>query len=328
MNSPSTGAAIERSAFRGRLGALASPAATMLLVAFFWGAGFASSKAAVSDVPPLVTGTMRYVLTSLVLVPLYLRGRAERGEPALPPRSTWLVLGLLALTAVVGYNVLYFVGLTLAPSSDAILLIPTTNPIWTMLFAGFIIAERPPRRILMGVGLAVCGMALVLVGGYQGELTADRLLGSGLLISASIIFGFSHVMSRIATRSITPLEATTLSGVVGGLVLGVLALGEGGYGELAGAPALYWFNIGVVAFGTTAFGYVLFYRSISRVGPGVASFFINLVPIFGLILSAIFLGEIPTPLQVAGASVVVAAVVWATRPRRSAAAAMPATAES
>ena len=299
----------------------------MLLVAFFWGAGFTSSKAAVSDVPPLVTGTMRYVLTSLVLVPLYLQSRAARGASTLPPRASWLPLAALALTAVVGYNVLYFVGLTLAPSSDAILLIPTTNPIWTMLFASMIIAERPPRRILAGVGIAILGMSLVLIGGYQGELTADRLLGSGLFITASIVFGFSHVMSRITTRRISPLEVTTLSGVAGGLVLGVLAIAEGGYGELAGAPGLYWFNIGVVAFGTTAFGYVLFYRSISRVGPGVASFFINLVPIFGLILSAIFLGEIPTPLQIAGASVVVAAVLWATRPGRIAAPA-PATAKA
>ncbi|MEZ4521435.1 MAG: DMT family transporter [Thermomicrobiales bacterium] len=296
---------------------ITSPAAMMLVVAFLWGAGFTSSKAAVSDVPPLVTGTMRYLLTSLVLVPLYLRGRTSQGEPVMPPRSILLPMAALALTAVVGYNVLYFIGLTLAPSSDAILLIPTTNPIWTMLFASVLIAERPPRRILMGVGIAVSGMSLILAGGYQGDISGDRLLGSGLFIVASIIFGFSHVMTRIVTRRINALEAMTVSGVAGGLVLAVAALAEGGYGELAGAPAMYWFNIGVVAFGTTAFGYVLFYRSISQVGPGIASFFINLVPIFGLVLSALFLSEIPTLLQVAGASVVVAAVVWATRPRRN-----------
>ena len=296
---------------------LTAPTTMMLVVAFFWGAGFTASKAAVSDVPPLVTGTMRYALTSLVLVPLYLQSRASRREPMMPPKVVWKPLAALALTAVVGYNVLYFIGLTLAPSSDAILLIPTTNPIWTMLFASVLIAERPPRRILMGVGIALFGMSLVLAGGFQGEVTGDRLLGSGLFILASIIFGFSHVMTRVVTRSITPLEATAVSGVVGGLVLALLALFEGGFGELGGAPGLYWFNIGVVAFGTTAFGYVLFYRGISRVGPGIASFFINLVPIFGLLLSALFLHEIPTALQVAGALTVVAAVIWATRPGRS-----------
>ncbi len=289
----------------------------MLLVAFFWGAGFTSSKAAVSDVPPLVTGTMRYVLASLVLVPLHFRGRASRDESITPPRAIWKPLVALALTAVVGYNVLYFFGLTLAPSSDAILLIPTTNPIWTMLFASFLIAERPPRRIIFGVGIAVVGMSLVMIGGYQGDVTTDRLFGSLLFVLASIIFAFSHIMTRVVTRRISPLDALTISGVLGGIVLAVMALATGGFGELTDAPALYWFNIGLVAFGTTAFGYVLFYRGISKVGPGIASFFINLVPIFGLILSAVFLDEIPTLLQVAGAAVVVAAVIWATRPGRA-----------
>ena len=162
----------------------------MLVVAFFWGAGFTSSKAAVSDVPPLITGAVRYGLTALALVPLYLQGRVSRGHRVIPPATIWPAMFALALTAVVGYNVLYFVGLTLAPSSDAILLIPTTNPIWTMLFASVLIAERAPRRILIGVGIAIAGMTLVLIGGFSGDLTADRLLGGGLFISASLIFGF------------------------------------------------------------------------------------------------------------------------------------------
>ena len=317
MIRPSESAVTIRGGVLSRLGPLSSPVVAMLVVAFFWGAGFTSSKAAVSDVPPLVTATLRYVLTSLALVPIYLYSRRARGERIMPPVAIWKPMAALALTAVVGYNVLYFVGLTLAPSSDAILLIPTTNPVWTMLFASVLIAERPPRRILAGVGIAICGMSLVLAGGYQGEVTGDRLLGSGLFVVASIIFGFSHVMTRVVTRRINGLEAMTISGVAGGLILALLALAEGGYGELAGAPGMYWFNISVVAFGTTAFGYVLFYRSISQVGPGIASFFINLVPVFGLILSAVFLAEIPTPLQIAGATVIVAAVVWATRPGRS-----------
>lgn len=285
----------------------------MIVVAFFWGAGFTSSKAAVSDVPPLVTGTMRYALASLVLVPVLLRERRGRDAPSLPSRVPWGALLALALTAVVAYNVLYFVGLTYAPSSDSILLIPTTNPIWTIMFASLIVAERPGSRTMIGIGIALVGMALVLVGGFNGSLTGERFFGNVLFIVASIVFGLSHVMSRLTTRRLTPIEATTLSGLIGGFTLAVLAFVVNGYGSLLDAPALYWFNIGLVAFGTTALGYVLFYRSIQRIGPGPTSFYTNLVPIFGLALSAIFLGEIPTPLQVAGGVIMLGAVIWAAR---------------
>lgn len=287
----------------------------MLVVAFFWGAGFTSSKAAVADVPPLATATMRYVLASLVLIPIYLSGRRSQGFPVLPVRSAWAPLLALAVTAVLGYNILYFVGLTLAPSSDAILLIPTTNPVWTILFAMLVIDERPSGRVLAGIAVAMAGMSLVLIGGYQGTITGGRLLGDLLFVGGSIIFGLSHVMGRLTTRRINPLEATTLAGIVGGLMLAALAVPWGGYGALLDAPLAFWLNIALVAFGTTALGYVLVYRSISRVGPGLTSFYLNLVPVFGLLLSGIFLDEIPTLLQIAGGVIVILAVAWAGRAR-------------
>lgn len=285
----------------------------MVVVAFFWGAGFTSSKAAVSDVPPLVTATMRYALASLVLIPVLLREQRGGSLSSLPRRAPWGALLTLALTAVVAYNVLYFVGLTYAPSSDSILLIPTTNPIWTIIFASLIVAERPGSRTLIGIGIALIGMALVLVGGFNGSLSGERFFGNVLFIVASIVFGLSHVMSRLTTRRISPIEATTLSGIIGGFTMAILALAINGFDSLLDAPPLYWFNIGLVAFGTTALGYVLFYRSIQRIGPGPTSFYTNLVPLVGLALSAIFLGEIPTPLQVMGGIIMLAAVIWATR---------------
>jgi drug/metabolite transporter (DMT)-like permease len=286
----------------------------MVLVAFLWGGGFTASKAAVADVPPLASGLMRYALASIVLVPLYLRERR-----ALPPErftpNTVKALIALAATAVMGYNALYFWGLRMAPSSDSILLIPTTNPIWTALVATMFIGERPGSRLSIGMAVALAGMCLVLLGGYTGDFDQDRLIGNGLFVLAAIVFGTSHVISRVATRGITPMGATTISGVIGGLMLLPLAIIEGDLGSLASAPVGYWLNIGFVAFGVTALGYVLFYRSVTRIGPGRTSFYTNLVPIFGLTLSAIFLAEYPAVIQVAGGAIMLGAVLWVSLER-------------
>lgn len=292
---------------------LTSPGAALLLVAFIWGGGFTASKAAVGDVPPLTNGLMRYVLASLVLVPLMLASQRRVPRTTRLDRPTRRALIALALTAVVGYNVLFFVGLSYAPSSDSILLIPTTNPIWTSLIALAIVGERPTGRMMIGMLVTLAGMTLVLLGGLEEGYTAERLFGNVLFIAASIVFGFSHVMGRIVTRAMSPLEATTLSGVIGAGVLLPLALIAGGVDELLTAPALYWFNILFVAWGVTALGYVLWYRSVARIGAGRTSFYANLVPIFGLTLSALFLAEYPTPLQLLGGATMLAAVVWATR---------------
>jgi drug/metabolite transporter (DMT)-like permease len=305
--------------FRGRL---TSASAALVLVAFLWGGGFTASKAAVADVPPLASALMRYVLASIVLVPFYLRERR-----AIPPerytRFTWKALVALGLTAVVGYNALYFWGLSLAPSSDSILLIPTTNPIWTMLIATLFIGERPGKRLLIGMVVALCGMSLVLAGGYTGDYNNARLLGNGLFVLAAIVFGASHVVGRVATRQISPIGATTIAGVIGVLVLFPMAILEGGLRTLSSAPIGFWLNISFVAFGVTALGYVLWYRSVSRIGAGRTSFYTNLVPIFGLTLSAIFLAEYPTPIQVVGGAVMLGSIIWVSLERGTVIAAAP-----
>jgi drug/metabolite transporter (DMT)-like permease len=293
---------------------LTSASAAMVLVAFLWGGGFTASKAAVADVPPLAAGILRYGLALLILLPLYLRER-RRIPPERYTRFTWKALVALGLTAVAGYNALYFWGLSLAPSSDSILLIPTTNPIWTTLIATLFIGERPGRRLSIGMIVAFAGMLLVLVGGYTGDFDRARLLGNGMFILAAIVFGASHVISRVVTRQISPIGATTMAGVIGTLALLPMAILEGGLPGLAAAPLAFWLNIAFVAFGVTAIGYVLFYRSVVRIGPGRTSFYTNLVPLFGLTLSAIFLAEYPTIIQLAGGAVMLGAIIWVSMER-------------
>jgi drug/metabolite transporter (DMT)-like permease len=310
---------------------LSAPGTALLLVAFLWGAGFTASKAAVGDVPPLTNGFVRYLFASLVLVPLLWYGQRQAPRRQRLAWPAWRALIALALTAVVGYNAFYFTGLSYAPSSDSILLIPTTTPIWTTLIALALIGERPTGRLLAGMLIALCGMILVLIGGLDADYTAERMVGNLLFIAAAIIFGFSYVMSRIATRYVSPLEATTIAGVLGGLALLPPALVEGGVDELFAAPALYWFNILFIAWGVTAVGYVLWYRSVARIGAGRTSFYNNLVPLFGLTLSALFLAEYPTPLQLLGGALMLGAVIWATRrptPEPQSAAAHPNSAAS
>jgi drug/metabolite transporter (DMT)-like permease len=301
---------------------LTSASAAMVLVAFLWGGGFTASKAAVADVPPLAAGILRYGLALLILVPLYVRER-RRFPPERYTWFTWKSLVALGLTAVAGYNALYFWGLSLAPSSDSILLIPTTNPIWTTLIATMFIGERPGRRLSIGMIVAFAGMLLVLVGGYTGDFDRARLLGNGMFILAAIVFGASHVVSRVVTRQISPIGATTMAGIIGTIALLPMVILEGGLSELQAAPVSFWLNIAFVAFGVTVVGYVLFYRSVRSIGPGRTSFYTNLVPLFGLTLSAVFLAEYPTIVQLAGGAVMLGAIIWVSMERSTIAAPVP-----
>lgn len=289
-----------------------SASAGLLLVAFLWGATFTTGKAAVNDVPPFTVALLRFGLATIVLFPFFIRDR--RGLRLLPSTlPAWRSLVLLGATAVFAYNALFFGGLSHAPSSDSILLIPTANSIWTALFAALILGETISTRLRIGMLVALFGMALVLVGGPSASFGGDRLLGNLMFVAAASVFGLSHVIGRIATRHVSPLGATTIAGAIGTLMLLPFSIAEGGFNDLMAADVGFWLAMGFVAFGGTALAYILWYRGVQSLGAGNTAFYTNLVPLVGLTLSAIFLSEYPAPLQIVGGLVMLAAVVWVTR---------------
>lgn len=285
-----------------------------MLVALLWGATFTTAKAAVNDVPPFTVALLRFGLATLVLLPIFVNDR--RGSRLLPSSlPAWCSLVLLGATAVFGYNALFFGGLSHAPSSDSILLIPTANPIWTALFAALILGETISARLRIGMIVAFLVMVLVLVGGPSASFGGERLIGSLMFIVAASVFGLSHVIGRIATQHVSPIGATTFAGAIGSLMLLPFAIVEGGFGDLARADLGFWLAMGFISFVGTALGYILWYRGVQKLGAGNTAFYTNLIPLFGLTFSAVFLNEYPTPLQVLGGLVMLGAVVWVTRSR-------------
>ena len=59
-------------------------------------------------------------------------------------------------------------------------------------------------------------------------------------------------------------------------------------------------------------GYVFYNRAVGEVGAGKASLFIHLMPVFGTVLSAIFLDEIPHPYHYAGIALIFAGIYLTT----------------
>ena len=53
-------------------------------------------------------------------------------------------------------------------------------------------------------------------------------------------------------------------------------------------------------------------RAVAEVGPGKASLFIHLMPVFGTLLSAAFLGEIPHAYHYAGIALIFAGIYLTT----------------
>ncbi|HEX2115157.1 MAG TPA: DMT family transporter, partial [Alphaproteobacteria bacterium] len=74
-------------------------------------------------------------------------------------------------------------------------------------------------------------------------------------------------------------------------------------------------SIGYIALFASVVAFLLWLRGVARLGPARAGQFLHLMPVFGAALAFVFLGEVPTPVQIAGAALVLSGLAVFERGR-------------
>jgi drug/metabolite transporter (DMT)-like permease len=273
------------------------------------GGQWIAAKLGVTAVSPLELSTMRFAIASVVLLIACAVTRTAL------PLARWRPIAAAAACGVVGFNLLAFVGLTLTPASDSALIVPTTIPLATALFATLIHERLTPRRLL-GFAIATVGAAVVIVGGQQagGDASPDRLRGDLMELGAAAAWGASLTIGALVVRRESVLGYVTLMVLIGtAMLLPIGALAQG-YRDVPSWAAGTWLAAGFLGVCSTAVAFVLFFWAVRHFGAGLAAMVTYFTPIAALALAFVILAERPLWLQLVGGAVVVIGVrVAATR---------------
>jgi drug/metabolite transporter (DMT)-like permease len=276
------------------------------VVALAWSGGWIAGKLGVTGAPPLEFSAVRFVIAALALAVIALVTRTRIRSGGLVPIVLSAVFGYL------GYNAFVFVGLTMAPASDAALIVPTTIPVLTAIAASFV-GERLSATKIAGFILASVGAALVIAAGQNGaEVSARRLLGDVLMLAGAVCWATYTALGTITLRTRSPLAVVTLATPIGALLLLPFGFLEQGYRDIGGWSAGIWIDALYLALIVTVGSFTLFYWMVRRVGAGIAAMSSYFVPILTLAMAVVFLGERPEPLQLVGGVVILAGVRVAT----------------
>lgn len=272
------------------------------------GGQWIAAKLGLNAVPPLELSAMRYLIASVALLVACSVTRTPL------PWHRWRLIGAGALCGVVGFNTLAFVGLSLTPASDSALIIPTTIPVATALFAT-LLGDRFTRRKLAGFAVATAGAALIIAGGQQGEYGASelRLRGDLLEVGSAVSWAASLTIGAIVLRTERVLGYVTLLVLIGTAVLLPLGAIPQAYADLPSWTAPTWIAAGSLGLFSTAIAFVLFSWAVRQFGPGPAAMVSYFTPVTALVLAFLVLGERPLPLQLLGGLVVVIGVRLAAR---------------
>jgi len=173
--------------------------------------------------------------------------------------------------------------------------------------------------------VALFGVVLVLghgdpLGLFRGHVGAGELLIVGAVMSWA---AYTLIGKRILA-GMSPLVATTYAALCGTAILaGVAALA----GDLALPPPTWPVWVAFLFLGVfgTGVAFVWFYEGVRRLGPARTAVFVNLVPVFAIVLGVLLLGERVDASMIVGGVIVVAGVWLLNRPAASGPAPAPVT---
>ncbi len=285
----------------------------VILATLFWAGNVTLGRALRFQAGPFTISAARIAIASLVFLFLV------RGLPAAErrPGRDWPLLLLMALLGMVGCPVTLYLALRLTTASSTAL-INGAGPLITAVLAALFLHTRLTRSQLAGALLSLFGVLLVIGAGESRSLAGFSLNQGGLIMVVNVVmWGLYSILSRVVTRGRSAAGVTAFSTWFALPFLLVAAAIEWREAppQVDASLVLALLYIGVFA---TCLAFLMWNEGVRRVGPDGAMAFYNMLPVFGVLLGALFLGEQMTAGQWLGGGLIIVgglvAALWAHRP--------------
>lgn len=226
------------------------------------------------------------------------------------PRARDLpLIGVCGACGMSAYQLLLNWGEVHVPAGTASLIIGVA-PVFSVLLAAVFLGERLSARVVAGSVVALAGAALIAVAGGGTGYTVAAVV----VLGAALVQGVYHFAIKPLLRRYSAVEVACYATWTGTVLLAPLAPTAWSRVADAGlAPTLAVVFLGVLP---SAVGFVTWGYAVSRSTVSAATAVLYLVPAVAVAVSFVWLGEIPTVVEVVGGLVCVAGVVVIRSGRR------------
>ena len=265
-----------------------------VLLAAIWGASFLFLRIGVPEFGPFALIGLRSGIAALCLLPLVLM--REGKSQMLGKVRELTVVGIV--NAVIPFTLLAYAATSLSAGFTA--LINATTPLWAAVIGLLWLNAKLSRLQWAGLALGVVGMVVLTWGKVDFKPG-----GSGLAIVAGLIatlaYGFSTHYTKKKLAAVSPMGVAAGSQTAGALLMLPLAIA---FWPEALPSAKAWIAAILLAVLATAFGLILYFRLIAKLGGQKASTVTFLIPVFAVAWGGVFLDETVTlPMALGGAIV-------------------------
>ncbi len=264
----------------------------MFFVAFFWGLAWPVGRILATDLLnyPFSVMFLRYIFA----VPVLFGWLWFKEGNVIPLKRDYSYLLLLAFTSVFLYQVGYMYGMQKTAASDASLIIGF-NPVSVSILSVFILSHNLTRNGVLGILLSFIGVLLIFLASPNLDIDFyDRIVGNAYIMLGAFAYAIYVVSMRryvllTQHKPLSSLATISWASLVGCILFVPFVILEAPWERIWNNQE--WLLIAYLGVLSTALCYVFFAMGIETIGANKAASFINVVPIFGILSSWIWVGE-------------------------------------
>ena len=210
-------------------------------------------------------------------------------KPILPARGSWKAIVPLALAQTAVQYILYYVGAANASGVKTSILSGSGAFFSVIIACIFFRQEKLTLNKFIGCLAGMAGIIIITLQGNTESLTGGlSIMGEGCILLSTISSAISAVLIRMLSQNNDPVTLSGYQFMTGGVMMILIALAGGGHlPQVTGGGLLLLLYLAMVsAVAYTLWSILLRYNPVSKV-----TVFNFLIPVFGVILSTILLGE-------------------------------------
>lgn len=276
----------------------------MVCSALFWAGAFIAGKYTVPYISTFTLTFLRFFYATIILFFVMKQMKVDFTlvKDKLP---VYLFTGAVGMF---GYHVLFFTALKYTTAINSSI-IAATNPMVTTLLAFLFLRNKLSGKQILGVLLSFLGVILTITGANLEVLRQFSFnVGDLWMLAAVAAWAAYGVFSKSKGAGIQPIVLTYYSFLVCTIMLIPFVLYEKPWEFLPSVPVSAHLAVLYMSIFPSVIGYLVQQMAIKEIGPGKASIFVNLVPVFSIILAVLLLGETLEPVKLLTAALIVAGV--------------------
>lgn len=256
----------------------------LILVAAIWASAFMAIKIAVPEVGPIWLAAIRVAIGAIALAPYAL----IKGVVLPSGLQMWALVVIMAvLNVVIPFFLISWAELTIDAGVTSLLM--GIGPFLALIGSHLFTADdKINRRKAIGVAFGFTGVVTIVGWDALTQIGSGHLLAQLAAIGGCVCYVTAGILIR--RIDVPPLSLAFLALVIGTIILIPLALATDGM--LAALPSsgtlMALLYLGVFP---TGIAYILRFYLINKVGYSAFAMSVNLIPVFGILMGVVLLGE-------------------------------------